>query len=34
MKRWGGLHSLAGAICGTEGVCMKKDVAAYLQRTC
>ena len=34
LKGWGGLGSLAGAICGTEGVCMKHDVAACLQRTC
>ena len=33
MKGWDGLNSLAGAICGTEGVCMKHDVAACLQRT-
>ena len=34
MKGRGGLNSLAGAICGTEGVCMKHDAAACLQRTC
>ena len=34
VKGWGGLGSLAGALCGTEGVCMKHDVAACLQRTC
>ena len=33
VKGWGGLNSLAGAICGTKGVCMKHDVAACLQRT-
>ena len=34
VKGWGGLGSLAGAICGTEGVCMRHDVEACHQRRC